>query len=137
MRVIAAFLEPPGRGSSVEATIEYLAEPRDMTAIATLMTADGEPAPQDMSAYTATLRIGFLVLHVIRVGSAQFIAGLSPGPAMRSYVTTIWPPADRQQAWPPHSLAEIGGLLALARSMDAGVNVGWNSRSSAVQGSPW
>jgi len=124
MRVIAAFVEPPGRGSNVEATIEYLAEPRDMTAIATLMARDGERDPQDLSAYTATLRIGFLVLHVIRVGSAQFVAGLSPGPAMQSYVTTIWPPASREQAWPPRSLAEIGGLIALARSMDAGVNVG-------------
>jgi hypothetical protein len=124
MRVIAAFVEPPGRGTNVEATIEYLAEPRDMTAIATLMADNGEPDPQDLSAYTATLRIGFLVLHVIRIGSAQFVAGLSPGPAMRSYVTTIWPHADREHAWPPRSLAEIGGLIALARSMDTGVNVG-------------
>ena len=75
-----------------------------------------------MHAYTATLQIGYLVTHVIRIGSPQLIAGLSPGPALSRYAMTIWP-AQEQQSWPPRSLAEIGGLVALARSLDAGLDV--------------
>ena len=45
MSVAAAWTEPPGRGTDTEATIQFLAENRDMTAIASLMTQDGGPAP--------------------------------------------------------------------------------------------
>ena len=93
-----------------------------MAAVARLMRHDGEPAPVDMHAYTATLQIGYWVSHVIRVGAPQFVAGLSPGPAMRRCALRIWPAGERQD-WPPRSLAEIGGLIALARSLDAGVDV--------------
>ena len=55
MRVLTACIEPPGRGSSVEATVQFLAENRDMAALAGLMRQDGEPVPADMRAYTATL----------------------------------------------------------------------------------
>jgi hypothetical protein len=123
MRVMTARIEPPGQGSNVEATVQFLAENRDMAAIAGLMQQDGQPDPVDMHAYTATLQIGYWVSHLIRVGSPQFIAGLSPGPAIRRYALTIWP-AHGQQDWPPpRKLAEIGGLIALARSLDAGVEV--------------
>lgn len=122
MTVIAACSEPPGRGSGAEAAVQFLAENRDMTAVASLMAQDGEPAPVDMHAYTATLQIGYWVSHVIRIGSPQFIARLSPGPTMSRYALTIWP-AQGKQAWPPASLAEIGGLIALARSLDVGVDV--------------
>jgi hypothetical protein len=93
-----------------------------MTAVANLMARDGGPAPVDMHACTATLQIGYWVSHVIRIGSPQFIARLSPAPAMRRYALTIWP-ASGQQIWPPVSLAQIGGLMALARSLDVGVDV--------------
>jgi hypothetical protein len=122
MTVIAACSEPPGHGSWAEATVRFLAENRDMTAVASLMAQDGEPLPEDMYAYTATLQIGYWVSHVIRIGSPQFIARLSPAPAISRYARTIWP-ATGQQTWPPASLAEIGGLMALARSLDVGVDV--------------
>ncbi len=122
MTVLAAYMEPPGRGSNVEATVQFLAENRNMARIAGLMAQDDEPDPVDMHAYTATLQIGYWVSHVIRVGSPQFIAGLSPSPALSRYALTIWPD-HIQQSWPPRSLAESGGLIALARSLDAGVDV--------------
>jgi hypothetical protein len=53
MSVAAACTEPPGRGTDTEATIQFLAENRDMSAIASLMAHDGGPAPVDMHAYTA------------------------------------------------------------------------------------
>jgi hypothetical protein len=112
MRVLVARIEPPGHGSDVEAT----------TAVARVMRQDGQPAPVDMHAYTATLQIGYSVSHVIRVGSPQLIAGLSPGPALGRYAQTIWPTAA-EHSWPPRSLAEIGGLIILARSLDAGIDV--------------
>jgi hypothetical protein len=122
MRVMAACVEPSGHGSDAEATIQFLAENRDMAAVAGLMAQEGEPAPADMHAYTATLQIGYWVSHVIRVGAPPLIAGLKPSPALRKYLLTIWP-ASGQQSWPPRSLAEIGGLIALARSLDTGVDV--------------
>jgi hypothetical protein len=122
MKVMAAHAEPPGRGTGTEATIQFLAENRDMAAVVGLMAQDGGPAPVDMHAYTATLQIGYWVSHVIRIGSPGLIAGLDPGPAMRQYALTIWPSHDRQ-SWPPRSLAETGGLIALARSLDSGVDV--------------
>jgi hypothetical protein len=71
-----------------------------------------------MHAYTATLRLGFWVAHVLRAGSPQFIERVSPaGPALSPYLQTIWP-AQNAITWPPRSLAAIGGLMGLARSMD-------------------
>lgn len=35
---------------------------------------------------------------------------------------TIWPAHERQD-WPPASLAGIGGPIALARSLDAGIDI--------------
>lgn len=122
MTVMAACIEPPGHGTAAEATIQFLAENRDMAAVASLMAQDGGPAPVDMHAYTATLQIGYLVSHLIRIGSPQLIAGLSPGPVLQRYALTIWPAHD-QQSWPPRNLAEAGGLIALARSLDSGVDV--------------
>ena len=54
---MAARTEPPGRGNGTEATIQFLAENRDMASVASLMAQDGGPAPVDMHAYTATLQI--------------------------------------------------------------------------------
>lgn len=121
MKVLTAYMEPPGRGSNIEGTVEYLAEDRGMADVARLLEAEGGPAPVDMRAYTATLRIGCWVSHVIRVGSPQIIAGLDGGPTRR-YALTIWP-SHGHQTWPPRSLAEVGGLLTLARSIDAGVSI--------------
>lgn len=90
--------------------------------MAGLMAQVGGPAPVDVHAYTATLQIGYLVTHVISIGSPQLIAGLSPSPALSRYALTIWP-AQEQLSWSPRSLAEIGGLIALARSLDAGLDV--------------
>jgi hypothetical protein len=73
-------------------------------------------------AYTATFQIGYWVSHVIRIGSPELIAGLGPGPAMRQCTLTIWPSDDRQSR-PHRSLAETGGIIALARSLDVGVDV--------------
>ena len=136
MQVLTACIEPPGRGSNMEVTVQFLAENKDMAALAGLMRHDDEPAPADMHAYTATLQIGNWVSHVIRVGSPQFVAGLSPGPAMRRYARTIWP-AGGQQDWPPRSLAEIGGLIALARSLDAGVDIVPPGAGQAGQPAQW
>jgi hypothetical protein len=122
MRVLTACAEPPGHGSNAEATVQFLAENRNMDAVSALMAQDGEAPPADMHAYTATLQIGYWVSHFIRVGSPMFIAGLGPGPAIGTYALTIWP-AHQPQDWPPASLDEIGGLTALARSLDTGVNV--------------
>jgi hypothetical protein len=119
MKVFTGYLEPPGQGSRVEASAEYLAEDRSMADIARLLEYDGLPAPVDMRAYTATLRLGFWVSHVLRVGSPQFIERVSPaGPALSPCLLTIWP-ADNALTWPPRSLAAIGGLMGLARSIDS------------------
>ncbi len=66
MKVFTGYLEPPGRGSRVEASAEYLAEDRSMADISRLLEADDLPPPLDMRAYTATLRLGFWVAHVER-----------------------------------------------------------------------
>jgi hypothetical protein len=122
MKVVTAYIEPPGRGSAIEAAAEYLAEDRSMADVARMLKADGLPASTDMHAYTATLRLGFWVVHVMRFGSPDLIQRLSPGPALRSYLEGIWP-SERTHSWPPRSLAEMGGIMALARSIDAGVTI--------------
>ncbi len=54
-----------------------------MAELARLLESDGLPPPADMRAYTATLRLGFWVVHVLRVGSPKFIERVSPaGPAL-------------------------------------------------------
>jgi hypothetical protein len=76
------------------------------------------PPPLDMRAYTATLRLGFWVSHVLRIGSPEFIERVSPaGPVLSPCLLTIWP-AQTALTWPPRSLATIGGLMGLARSID-------------------
>ncbi len=118
MKVFTGYLEPPGRGSRVEASAEYLAEDRSMADIERLLESDGLPPPVDMRAYTATLRLGFWVSHVLRAGSPQFIERVSPaGPALNPCLLTIWPARDAL-TWPPRSVAAIGGLIGLARSID-------------------
>lgn len=76
-----------------------------------------------MRAYTVTLRIGYWIGHVLRIGSPQFIAGLAPGPALREYALTIWPAQDEQRWPPPKDLSDVGGLIALARSIDGELTV--------------
>jgi hypothetical protein len=61
MKVFTGYLEPPGRGSRVEASAEYVAEERSTADISRLLESDGLPPPLDMRAYTATLRLGFWV----------------------------------------------------------------------------
>jgi len=118
MKVFTGYLEPPGRGSRVEASAEYLAEDRSMADISRLLESDGLPPPVDMRAYTATLRLGYWVAHVLRVGSPHFIERVSPaGPALSPCLQIIWP-AQSALIWPPRSLAAIGGLMGLARSID-------------------
>lgn len=118
MKVFTGYLEPPGRGSRVEASAEYLAEDRSMADISRLLEADGLPPPLDLRAYTATLRLGFWVAHVLRAGSPQFIERVSPaGPVLSPCLLTIWP-TQNALTWPPRSLAAIGGLIGLARSID-------------------
>jgi hypothetical protein len=118
MKVFTGYLEPPGRGGRVEASAEYLAEDRSMADISRLLESDGLPPPLDMRAYTATLRLGFWVAHVLRVGSPEFIERVSPaGPALSPCLLPIWPAQDAF-TWPPRSLAAIGGLMGLARSID-------------------
>lgn len=73
MKVFTGYLEPPGWGSGVEASAEYLAEDRNMADISRLLESDGLPPPLDRCAYTATLRLSSWVAHVLRVGSPQFI----------------------------------------------------------------
>jgi hypothetical protein len=107
-----------GPGARVEASAEYLAEDRNMADISWLLESDGLPPPLDMRAYTATLRLGFWVAHILRVGSLQFIERVSPaGPALSPCLLPIWP-AQNALTWPPRSLAAIGGLIGLARSID-------------------
>ncbi len=69
MIVLTACAEPPGRGSGIEATVGYLDENRDMAGIATLVESDGSGDLVDMHAYTVTLRIGYWIGHVLRIGS--------------------------------------------------------------------
>jgi len=71
-----------------------------------------------MRAYTATLRLGFWVAHVLRAGSPQFIERVSSaGPALDPCLLTIWP-TQNALTWPPRSLAAIGRLIGLVRSID-------------------
>ena len=119
MKLFTGYLEPPGRGGRVEASAEYVAEDRSMADISRLLDSDRLPPPLDMHAYTATLRLGFWVAHVLRVGSPQFIERVSPaGPALSPCLLQIWP-AQGALSWPPRSLAAIGGLMGLARSIDS------------------
>jgi hypothetical protein len=122
MKLVMSYVEPPGRGSSVEAAVEYLAEDRNMRDVARLLEEDGLPPPVDIHAYTATLRLGYWVVHLMRFGSRDLVERLSPGPGLRPYVQGIWPPEDTH-SWPPRSLAEIGGIMTLARRVDAGVSI--------------
>jgi hypothetical protein len=122
MKVVTAYVEPPGRGTSVEAAVEYLAEDRSMADVERLLESDGLPAPVDMRAYTATLRLGFWVVNVMRFGSPEFVERLHPGPALNPYLLPTWP-TQQAHTWPPSSLAEIGGIMALARSIDIGVSI--------------
>jgi hypothetical protein len=122
MKVVSAYVEPPGRGTPVEAPVEYLAEDRGMADVARLLEIDGLAAPVDMRAYTATLRLGFWVVHVMRFGSPEFVARLNPGAALSPYLFTVWP-TQSVRTWPPKSLAKIGGIMALARSVDSGVGI--------------
>ena len=118
MKVFTSYLEPLGQSSRVEGSAEYLAGDRNMADISQLLESDGLPPPLDMRAYTATLRLGFWVVHVLRVGSAEFIERVSPtGPALSPCLLPIWP-AQNEFTWPPRSLAAIGGLMELARSID-------------------
>jgi hypothetical protein len=119
MKVFIGYLEPPGRGSAVEASAEYLAEDRSMTDISRLLESDGLPPALDICAYTATLRLGYWVAHVLRVGSPQFIERVSPaGPALSPCLLPIWPTLNTL-TWPSRSLSAIGGLIGLARSIDS------------------
>lgn len=119
MKVFTGYLEPPGHGTPAEASAEYLAEDRNMADLSRLLESDGLPAPLDSRAYTATLRLGFWVAHVLRVGSPHFIERINPtGPALSACLQTIWPAQD-VVTWPPASLTAIGGLMGLARSIDA------------------
>jgi hypothetical protein len=47
MKVFTGYLEPPGRGSKVEASAVYLAEDRNMADISRLLESDGLPPPLD------------------------------------------------------------------------------------------
>jgi hypothetical protein len=61
---------------------------------------------------------GSWVAHVLRVGSPEFIKRVSPaGPALSPCLLTIWP-TQNPLIWPPRSLAAMGGLMGLARSID-------------------
>jgi hypothetical protein len=89
-----------------------------MADISRLLESDGSPPSLDMRAYTATLRLGFCVVHVLRVGSPEFIERVSPaGPALSPCLLPIWP-AQNVFTWPPRSFAAIGGMMGLARSLD-------------------
>jgi hypothetical protein len=67
-----------------------------MADVARLMESDGLPPPLDMCAYTAALRLGFWVAHVLRVGSPQFIERVSPaGPAL-----SLDPPVNCGSSFP-------------------------------------
>ena len=115
MKVFTGYLEPPGRGTQVESSAEYLAEDRSMADIERLLESDGLPPPVDLRAYTATLRLGFWVAHVLRLGSPEFIERVSPaGPALSPCLLTIWP-TQNPLIWPPRSLAAIGGLIRCTR----------------------
>src|SRR5260370_33380411 len=78
MKVFTGYLEPPGRGSRVEASAEYLAEDRSMADSSRLPGADDLPPPLDMRAYTATLRLGFWVAHVERPHLVVSVSGIPP-----------------------------------------------------------
>ena len=108
--------------NEVEASVEYVAEDRSMDDVARLLESEGEPPPADMRAYTATLRLGYWVAHLLRLGSPEIVSRLDPGPAARKYAVMIWP-AHGQKVWPSRSLVEIGGMIALARSIDGGISV--------------
>ena len=54
-----------------------------MAEIERLLASAGLPTPVDTRAYTATLRLGSWVYHLLRAGSPQFIERVSPaGPAL-------------------------------------------------------
>ena len=95
-----------------------------MAESARLLESAALPPPVDMRAHTAPLRLGFWVSHVLRVGPPQFIGRVSPaGPALSPCLQRIWP-AQNALTWPPRSLAAIGGLMGLARSIDTtGISV--------------
>jgi hypothetical protein len=125
MKVFTGYVEPPGREGPVEASAEFLAEDRGMADVERVLASDGLPPPLDMHAYTATLRLGFWVAHVLRLGSPDFIERMSPEGFLGPCLATIWPAQDAI-TWPPRSLSSIGGLMSLARSIDnTGIRIGF------------
>jgi hypothetical protein len=60
MKVFVGYLQPPGRGSRVEASAEYLAEDRSMADISQLLESDGLLPPLDMHALHGHPAAGFL-----------------------------------------------------------------------------
>ena len=93
----------------VKASAECLAEDRSMADISRLLEADGLPPPLDMRPYTATLRLGFWVAHVLRVGSPQFIERVSPaGPALSHSYRRSGRPGTRSLGLPEASPPSAG-----------------------------
>ncbi|MEV6831874.1 hypothetical protein [Amycolatopsis sp. NPDC051102] len=68
------------------------------------------------NAYVTTLRIGYFVTQVIRIGTPGLLYTVTPSPALGKHLTPIWPNIGTRE-WPPPSLDKIGGLATLANAL--------------------
>jgi len=79
---------------------------------------DGETHKITGEAYVATLRVGHLVLQVLRLGASGIQLDPTPSPALVKHIREIWPPFGTR-SWPPASLEEIGGFQVFANALAA------------------
>lgn len=116
MRVWTAFMVPPTMVfTSVENPVEFLRIPLN----ADMMILNGEGIQNlAANAYVATLRIGHLVMQVIRIKRTGLLFNLTPSPGLGRCIVSVWPAVGMRQ-WPPAPLDTIGGFSSLANALAA------------------
>jgi hypothetical protein len=109
MRLWAGYMEPPGQhGGAIRAFAEHRHD--EMHYDAGLLTALSLSAPAAAKGYTATFRLGYLMIGLHRPACAELIP-FQIQPTPRHWVP-IWP-ALGTRTWPPAALPPVIGLAPL------------------------
>lgn len=109
MQVWTGYMEPPGKhGGPIMAFAEHRHD--EMNYDAELLTALDLPATLAAKGYSATLRLGYLVIGLNRLGCAELLPVQVPLP--RQHWVRIWP-AHGTRSWPPAAMPTVVGLTPL------------------------